>query len=472
MSKKATRKRFKEQVAPAGIAAIAPQRQLLGGAGFDFQDPALTIGEPGYVNFDQVGKPGLKQFSGYIYDEPLAELQGPRGRAEYREMADNDPVVGGFMFAVEMLIRRVDWRVDPGDDSPEAKADADFVDSVFHDMENTWEDTLSEILTFLPHGFEVSEVLYKRRLGPDVADPLGHSRYSDGLIGWRALEGRAQETVQHWVFDDNGKAVGFIQMAPPFYRLQPVSLNKCLHFRTTGRKGNPEGRSVLRNSWLPWRYKRGLERVEAIGVERDLAGLPVALVPPQLLSAQATASDRQMLNTLMKILTNIRRDEQEGIAWPKMIDPKTGQDMYELKLLNSGGMRQHDTDKIIGRYNQNIAMPMLADFILLGHEAVGSKALSTDKTDMFTDAISAWLDSIADVFNTKAIPDLMFLNNRSLDVTPKLVHGDIQSVDLDKLGNFILHLAQGGMPLFPNEELQSWLLTQANMPGASVEQQV
>ena len=42
----------------------------------------------------------------------------------------------------------------------------------------------------------------------------------------------------------------------------------------------------------------------------------------------------------------------------------------------TGGRRQFDTDTIIKRYELRIAQSVLADMILIGHEAVGSYALS------------------------------------------------------------------------------------------------
>ena len=89
---------------------------------------ALTSVPNGNVlDFGQAGVTGLRQFSGWVYEEFLPDLQGYRGRQVYREMMDNDPVIGAFLFAVEMLIRRVEWRVDPGDETPEAEEETTLV---------------------------------------------------------------------------------------------------------------------------------------------------------------------------------------------------------------------------------------------------------------------------------------------------------------------------------------------------------
>ena len=87
----------------------------------------------------------------------------------------------------------------------------------FQDMSQTWEDTISEILSFLPFGWSYHEIVYKRRLG-DTEDPTTRSRFNDGKIGVRKLPIRAQETLWEWKFDETGGIRGMIQLAPPTYK--------------------------------------------------------------------------------------------------------------------------------------------------------------------------------------------------------------------------------------------------------------
>ena len=68
------------------------------------------------------------------------------------------------------------------------------------------------------------------------------------------------------------------------------------------------------------------------------------------------------------------------------------------------------------------------------------------------------------VVNEYAIPRLMQFNNIGPDDYPILTHDDIESVDLAQLGDFISKLAGAGAPLFPNQELENWLLRQGGMP--------
>lgn len=410
----------------------------------------------------EYGNTGLERFGGTIYEEFLPELKGPRGIKIYKEMSSNDATIGAILFATQMLIRQVAWRVETNGNTKEDEENADFLRGCMDDMSMTWSDTISEILSMLTFGWSYHEIVYKRRLGPNK-DSSRNSRFNDGKIGWRKIPIRSQDSLYEWVFDQNGGLQGMVQMAPPSYKLVTIPIEKSLHFRTLSQKNNPEGRSVLRNAYRSWYFKKNIEVIEGIGIERDLAGLPIVYVPPELLSPTATTEEKAVLTELKKIVTSVKRNEQEGVIMPLLYDDK-GNKMYDFALLSSGGRRQFDINATIQRYDQRIAMTILADFILLGHENVGSYSLSSNKTNLFAVALGAWLDSIAEVFNRYAVPRLFELNAIKTDQLPQIVHGDVESVDLKELGEYISKLSGAGMELFPNNELENHLLKVANLP--------
>jgi hypothetical protein len=413
--------------------------------------------------FLELGVTGLSRWGGTVNEEFLPELQGRKAIQVYREMSNNDPIIGAILFAIKMLCRQVVWRVELGGDTDEDKKAKDFLESCMNDMSTSWEDTISEILSMLTYGFSYHEIVYKLRLG-DQDDSSKKSKYNDGLIGWRKLSIRSQETLYEWVFDTAGGIQGMKQIAPPDYRVCFIPIEKALLFRTEVTKGNPEGRSILRNAYRPWHMKKSIEDIEGIGIERDLAGLPVAWVPPEV-SSPSTDEGRTALEKFKTLVTKVRRDQQEGIIMPLDYDER-GNKRYDFTLLSSSG-RQFDVDKVINRYNQQIAQTVLADFIMLGTEKVGSYALSSNKTHIFALAIGAFLDEIEGVLNTHAVPRLFKLNPFNVEEFPKIKHGEVESVDLTELGDFISKLASAGMPLFPNADLEEYLLKVANLPGAN-----
>jgi len=66
---------------------------------------------PKPANFSEIGTTGLKVYAGIVQEEFLPALKGTKAVKVYREMRDNDPTVGAVMFAIEMLMRQVEWKV-------------------------------------------------------------------------------------------------------------------------------------------------------------------------------------------------------------------------------------------------------------------------------------------------------------------------------------------------------------------------
>ena len=394
------------------------------------------------------GVTGLDYSHGEIYEEWDPQLQGPRWKKAVPKML-SDPLIAGILLAIEMLIRQVDWTVVAASDAPEDQEAADFIDEAMKSMRPTWIRTLPELLSFLPWGWAVLEQVY--------------TRDSAGRTVWASWDIRAQESADGWEFDEFGRAMKLRQLPPSDFKRRTIELSRCIHVTTTSRKGNPEGRSIIRAAHRPWYFKTRIENIEGIGIERDLAGLPVAKVPARLLAANRTAEESAIYNAIRGIVTSIRRDEREGIIWPLEYDKQTGQELYKLELLSTGGRRQFDTSGIIGRYEARMAMSMLADFILLGHEKVGSFALSSDKTSLFGVALGAFLDTISDAVAEQAFRMLLELNGMR-GAAPRLSHTDIETADLGELGAYLESLNKAGMVLFPNPDLESHLLKQAGLP--------
>lgn len=413
----------------------------------------------------EIGSTGLNRSGGFIQEEFHTRLRGRRGQQIYREMAANDSVVGAVLFAIEMLIRQVDWRVEPVDESEEAEAEAEFLKSCMDDMSSSWENLMAEILSFLVFGWSYHEIVYKQRIGPEEQDGKRRSAFTDGRIGWRKIPIRGQETLSRWEFDDTGGLVAMVQQdtySPDAGGMATIPIENALLFRTTSHKGNPEGRSILRTSYRSWHFKKRIETYEGIGVERDLAGIPVATIPARMFSANATEEEKAHMNDIKDMLRKVKADENSGIIMPSEYD-KDGNALFTFELLNTGGRKQVQTDPIIMRYSKQIAMSVMADFLLLGHDKVGSFSLADNKTDMFAVAIGTFLDEIASVFNRHAVPRLWRLNALPYDLMPKMVPGDIEHLDMEKLGKFISDLSGAGFDLLdPNTE--DWLRDKAGMP--------
>ena len=421
--------------------------------------------------FIELGSTGLKRAAGYVDEEFLPHLRGRKAVQVYREMSDNDPITGALLFSIRQLLRGIEYSVDPGGKNREHAKAARLIETSMDDMSQTWDETIMEILSCLQYGWSWHEIVYKRRGGPTQKDGTQRSKYSDGLIGWRKMPIRSQETLLRWIFDETGDVQALVQMAPPTYQTRTIPLNRSLLFRFGHHKGNPEGYSILRNSYRPWYYKTRLEEFESVGVERDLAGLPMVTVPAEYLRASRGTQQYQMVEAMRKMVRSIRRNEQEGLVFPAAYDPDTKQPLFKFELMSSGGQRQHDTNQLIQRYEQRQLMTVLADFIMVGHQgSTGTYNLHVDKTGIFREALNATAQSICDVFNRHAIPRLVALNGWRLEDLPKIQAGNVDAPDLAQLTQFLTGTAGLGFSWGPDADMEKFLRHAAGLPELGEDQ--
>lgn len=406
------------------------------------------------VNFKQLGVSGLRHQGPYVYEEFLPELRWPWAGKVYQEMSDNDPVIGAILYLAEMLIRGTSWSVEPASQSQVDIEAAEFLESCMHDMDTSWANTICEILSMLTYGFSFHEEVYKVRRGPNETSGRYKSKFTDGRIGWRRLPVRAQCSLHEWEFDNYGDVTAFIQMAEPDYKIRRIPMSKGLLFRTRISRDNPEGKSLLRNAYRPWFFKKHFEEIEGIGIERDLAGFPVLTAPdnvdlwneedPRMVALKANAE---------ALVGSVRRDSEEGVLLPYG---------WDLKLLSSGSSRQINIGETIDRYDNRIAITMLSDIILIGNNKAGSFALADTKQSMLAAALQSQLQNIADVFNSKAVPDLFNYNIfDGITELPKIVPGQIQTPSLKELA---LVLRAMGLNIAGDMHLQNYLRHILGMP--------
>lgn len=416
----------------------------------------------GSISFTELGTSGLKRSGGFLEEEFNTALRGEKARRVYREMQDNEPLLAGAHLAMELLTRRAPWKVKPKAENKSAGAHevAEWVDGCLHDMEHTWSDLLSFALSAVVYGFAPMERVYKIRRGSS-SDPAFASKFSDGRIGWRKFAPRSQDSIYQWEFDDRGRCTALIQMAPPYYGQVRIPMEKVLNFQVRRHKDSPEGRSMYRPIYQPWFFAKRFREIEAIGTERDLAGLPDMQLPLKFFdgSAASTAVRRDW----EKKVSLIRNGQYAGIVRPAETDEKGQATGYKFSLVTSGGRRPADVDAIIRRYESRMLMALLAEFILLGMDKVGSFALSSDKTELFALGLAAVLDQVCEVFNRVEIPALCRLNGIPEDLVPELTHGDVERVDISKLSAYVAQLIGVGA-LVPDEKLEAHLREQGDLP--------
>jgi hypothetical protein len=416
----------------------------------------------------ELGVYGKNTYTGDIRaDEFLQELRGKKAIQKYREMRDNNAIIGSIMYAVEQTLRDVKIEVQPADDSEAAKKEADFLKSVVEDMDHSLDDHISEALSHLTYGFSWFEVVYKRRSG-DSRSSKKNSKYTDGRIGVKKIAIRAPWTVRDFEVDqDTGEVLGMYQDSTWNKPIKMIPVEKSLYYRTTSLNNDPSGRSVLRNAYVSYTYLNKIQGYEAIAIERELHGVPIGRMPAEYLSADATEDQANLRRQFEKILRDLKNNEQGYALLPSDLyvdaDGKpTNQRLMDVELITANGSRSIDIDPVVKRYQHDIARSLMAEFLMLGSGS-GSYALSKTKTDLFLRSLESYINTIVDVLNKQLVERLWQLNGLDWATMPKLVAGDVAPHDLREIAAFLRNINGAGIELQDQVEVVEDLMSIAEI---------
>lgn len=423
-----------------------------------------------------IGDNGLRHRQGRVAEEWHRDLRGKNGIKTYRQMRDNSPVIGASMFILKSIITNLDWpvrRADDATDKDAAERAGQYLESIIEDMDHAWSDFIDgAVEAGLPFGFAPHEIVLKIR-GGDSDDPRFRSRFDDRRVGVRKLALRPPHTLERWEISETGDILGMHQFNPTTGRRVFLPIGKLLLLRTTAVNNSPEGRSLLRNAYRPWYYSTNIEEIEAIGIERELCGLPHFEVPPHMMSESASAEDKQRIANVKQQGQDIRNDERGCIVTPAYeysttqgINVKTG---WNFSLVKSGGKRAMDTDAVIRRHEHRQAMSVMTELLLLGSSSVGTESLATTKMKMLGMAVGGIVDTlILGPFNNVLVPMIMRMNpDIPRDAWPVLGRGDVVAPSLEEVGQFLKYTVPHGV-IVPDDKLEGAVRDLANLPDREV----
>jgi hypothetical protein len=361
-------------------------------------------------------------------NEFLREWQGAAEKAKrVNEMLRNSPIVAALRLAIELPILDIEWQwtSDDGENDPRLELMREAWEGV------RWREHLMDALLFPFYGWSLFTLTYK-------AD--------GGRILWKRLKPLRHETIQRWILEGDDELTG-VQQWPHLWP-DEIPLDRMLLYRY--RSTNPEGESILRPSYRSWVYVRELEQIEAIGLERHMAGFPVITAPETTDMTESDDPDTPF-GRATQIVRNIRRDEQGGLVKPFG---------WVFELMSTGSSGAAETDMVINRHNKQILMSALAQFIALGMENVGALATFEGANDFFTLAINALADVVAESFTEQAAARLLALNG----LEPKgikLSHAPAGRVEPAKVASALQSL--GEMITWTPED-ESWLRDVMRLP--------
>lgn len=387
-------------------------------------------------------------FIDYLYTTPLSgneslfpALYGLDLRRKLLEMALFDETAGSMLWCMKSTLAQVDWthvsQTDGRDDDkdPEAIRMAEWADTTLIDMEHSMAEHVEEALSMAIFGFAPCEIVLKQRDGID-------SRFSDKFYGIKKVPLRDQLSLTDWIYEGQ-ELKGFRQSTGMGSGAIPIW--KTLHYKVPGRIDRPEGQSLFQNALKVWQLKQKIQDSEAIGIERDLVGLPTFKIPQAEIDecnevdgnkqpTPGAIKARARVQNAIKAVSDMRFNRSAGLIMPSdtfFEDTSDGQSTgdrtpkWDFKLVTTPGQRSIDTRTAARDYDRAIARSLMMQFLHLGDRSTGSYAMSDDQSSMAVRSLMALAMKIATEWNRKMIPLLWKVNGFDRKYMPRLRASEI-----------------------------------------------
>lgn len=407
------------------------------------------------ISLKEQGFSALKTRNGKMLEESVAAFRYPAMLKVVAEMKYSPPVSIG-LGAINTLMNRADVMVEPilGETSVD-KARRDYLLSVLHDMDSSWQATMQSISTYKEYGHQVSEIVLRRRLFKNG------SRFNDGLVGLKGLKNRPQNSIAKWNFSEDGRtlesisqSIANVENSHRFQNLTDengfiiIPREKFILFRSDPDGDNPEGVSILRSAYLAYKQLSLLTDNLMVGVAKDIAGIPYAQLPPKFMDPNASVEDAAVYTATKTLIDNVANGQQKGIIFPKMIDPDTKGDLFSFSLLEQKGGKAYDLPVIIKMLQANILSVLSCDSIVMGAEKGGSLSLQDSGTNLLALQVAYRLSEIANTLNQELVPLLWRMNGWSTERLPKIKFKDVSSVSLEEFSKYIQRvMSVGGLEM-------------------------
>ena len=394
-----------------------------------------------------VGVMGTALYGGYIQGAEESKLlkDGTKYKT-YSEMLANVSIVAAGVRYFLNLTAKAKWNFTPSDDDPDGMY-AELAEAILTDDPRTpWHRIVRRAAMYRFYGFSVQEWTARRR--------------EDGVMTLADVSPRAQRTIERWDVDDVGDVIGMYQRSPQTQAELYLPRMKTLYMVDDTLTDSPEGLGIFRHLVAPAKRLQEYERLEGVGFETDLRGVPVGRGPFTALAKMVkdgllTKKDREALEKPMRdfIRNHVRGpksglllDSQPYVAEDDAARPSSTP-QWSLDLLKASSTSLPELANSISRVNREMARVLGVEQLLLGEDSAGSFALSKDKTNSFFLLVDGTLRELAETVSDDLLKTVWKLNGWPPEAMPKLSTEAVRFQDVDQVTAALRDMAQAGAPL-------------------------
>jgi hypothetical protein len=402
--------------------------------------------------FAEMGTSGTAVHGGYIQvKERSPEWIGRQKYVTSSELAINTSIVAAGVHYFLNLVAYPEWTFRATDeDDEESLALAEFAENVVKDMDTPWYKVVRRAAMYRFHGFGIQEWTAKHR--------------DDGLIGFKDIEARPQQTIEQWDVDIDGSVLGVWQRSPQTGALLGIPRDKVLYLVEDTLTDSPEGIGMFRHMADPYMRLKQMQQLEIRAYERDLRGTPIARAPLTYLDravnegvitqaeADRLVSDFEGLVKLQvkQSDTGLMLDSLPYFSDSDAGDQVSGLPQWNFELLQGGGVGHAEVAAGIDRLQREIARIIGVEHLMMG-DTGGNRALSEDKSRNLYLIANSVLKYIASSVKKDILVPLWKLNGFPMKKMPEPKPEDVTFKNVDAITNAIGKMASAGAVLAPND---------------------
>ena len=422
--------------------------------------PAQVDKEKSLVLSPEIGTIGLNSIRSFTNFLQPYETRFPENIRTYKEMGD-DPDVATALDATYIFVDRAffDFKIKYNIQSAKSRKAAKFVDYALRNMDAPLRQYIRSLLTYKQFGFAFAEKVYE--IDDDPKSPyFGYYRLSK--LGFRPQD--TIDTAKPFNYSEDGRDILTVNqnitstmtngVNPVLIGKKEIPIDKVVFVGNNITENNPLGVSPLNAVYRSWREKSLIQEYEVVGVSKDLGGMPVLMVPSDILnraSLNPEGDEAQSLRVLQANIANLHAGEQSYMVLPSDIYEGTVMRQYDLVFQGVEGTgKQFDTQSLIKQRKLDIYNRFGAGVLIMGDGDGGSFSLADNKQTLLSHFIERDVDIMVEMIQNQIIPQLLRLNGMFLsnEDMPKFVSDDIGDPDIETNAKAIQQVvAAGAIPL-------------------------
>lgn len=386
--------------------------------------PAMgEIGDTGTLIFDN------QLMTAQDYNDAL---NPPQSYDVYDKMRLGDGTVAAALRVIKLPLLNADWKVEPASDSAEDREIAAFIDEGFESMTTSRQATFRQILLHLDYGNAPFEKVWEVR---------------NGLVYLRKLALRHPKSITKWITDDKGGLQGIEQTTAPTFKAVTIPIGKLCVFVHDLEGSNFQGISILRPAYKHWYYVDGLERVQAIGIEKRAGGVDVG----RILGEDATDEKRREVE---KVLQSVHAHEKFYVTEVA--------DRFEYRVQGIEG-DVLDPKDALERHDLRIVRSMITEFLAMGAGSTGSLAMHKDKSSFAMLALGGIANNVAETLNRHLIRQWVDFN-WTVKEYPRLQYSHLDARPLAEFADAVLKFSEAKV-LHPSPDVEEAVRGILDLPG-------